>query len=479
MENKKVLLGMSGGVDSSVSALLLKQNGYDPIGMTLELFAGSSCCNVSTYIDAKNVCNSIGIPHITDDCKTLFKKCVIQDFIDCYSNCKTPNPCIECNKYMKFGYMWEKAKDNNDYEMFKPYLKKVINLTKEYYGYISDGKNLYDTMLNEFESGITSEVIDKLFNELKNALIPIMPGKKNKKKLSIKYNESELVDTAKYLLNYIGFDNNRGALGIYPHGFTEKIGNNDVRIAFKHGDDPVDFVSTIIHEGGHGIFEQNVNKTLYKYGIVNIGLFGLHEGQSRFYENILGRNKNFWIPIYDVVKKMLRLDVNIDEFCQMLNTTSASLIRTEADELTYVMHIIIRYEIERDLFNDKISVDELPNVWNELMMKYLGVKPFDDSDGILQDVHWSEGEFGYFPSYLLGTIYDGMFLEALQRDLGDVNEILKNGEIKKITDYLIKNIYVNGGCYNSLEVLKKLGFEKIDTKPIINYFLKKYDNRSN
>ena len=111
MENKKVLLGMSGGVDSSVSALLLKQNGYDPIGMTLELFAGSSCCNVSTYIDAKNVCNSIGIPHITDDCKTLFKKCVIQDFIDCYSNCKTPNPCIECNKYMKFGYMWEKAKE--------------------------------------------------------------------------------------------------------------------------------------------------------------------------------------------------------------------------------------------------------------------------------------------------------------------------------------------------------------------------------
>ncbi len=387
---------------------------------------------------------------------------------------------VNYQKYLnKSNVMWEKAKDNNDYEMFKPYLKKVINLTKEYYGYISDGKNLYDTMLNEFESGITSEVIDKLFNELKNALIPIIPGKKNKKKLSIKYNESELVDTAKYLLNYIGFDNNRGALGIYPHGFTEKIGNNDVRIAFKHGDDPVDFVSTIIHEGGHGIFEQNVNKTLYKYGIVNIGLFGLHEGQSRFYENILGRNKNFWIPIYDVVKKMLRLDVNIDEFCQMLNTTSASLIRTEADELTYVMHIIIRYEIERDLFNDKISVDELPNVWNELMMKYLGVKPLSDSDGILQDVHWSEGEFGYFPSYLLGTIYDGMFLEALQRDLGDVNEILKNGEIKKITDYLIKNIYVNGGCYNSLEVLNNLGFEKIDTKPIINYFLKKYDNRSN
>ena len=111
MENKKVLLGMSGGVDSSVSALLLKQNGYEPIGITLELFAGSSCCNITTYIDAKNVCRAIGIPHFTDDCKEMFKKHVIQDFIDCYSNCKTPNPCIECNKYMKFGYMWEKAKE--------------------------------------------------------------------------------------------------------------------------------------------------------------------------------------------------------------------------------------------------------------------------------------------------------------------------------------------------------------------------------
>ena len=111
MENKKVLLGMSGGVDSSVSALLLKENGYEPIGMTLELFAGSSCCNVNTYIDAKNVCNSIGIPHFTYNCKEQFRKHVIQDFIECYSNCKTPNPCIECNKYMKFGYMWEKAKE--------------------------------------------------------------------------------------------------------------------------------------------------------------------------------------------------------------------------------------------------------------------------------------------------------------------------------------------------------------------------------
>lgn len=382
--------------------------------------------------------------------------------------------------YQKFlnrsNVMWEKAKNENNYEIFKPYLSEVIKLTKEYYSYIADGNNLYDTMLNEYEEGLTTDIIDKLFNELKEALIPIMPKNKKVNELHVNLRKDDLIDTAYYLLDYIGFDKNRGLLGIYPHGFTEKIGNNDVRIAFKYSDNPVDFVSTIIHEGGHGIFEQNINPVLHKFGIVGVnGLNALHESQSRFYENILGRNKNFWIPIYSDVKEMLNLDVDIDEFCKYLNTPVASLIRTEADELTYCLHIIIRYEIERDLFNDVISVDDLPRVWNELMMKYLEVKVDNDSDGILQDVHWSEGEFGYFPSYLLGTIYGGCLLKAIENNLGSVDELLKTGNIKQITNYLIDNIYVNGGCYNSLEVLKKLGFDKIDTKPIIDYFYKKYE----
>mgnify|MGYP002560490619 CR=1 FL=1 len=387
---------------------------------------------------------------------------------------------VNYQKYLnKSNVMWEKAKDNNDYEMFKPYLKKVINLTKEYYGYISDGKNLYDTMLNEFESGITSEVIDKLFNELKNALIPIMPGKKNKKKLSIKYNESELVDTAKYLLNYIGFDNNRGTLGIYPHGFTEKIGNNDVRIAFKKTNNALDFVSTIIHEGGHGILEQNVNSNLTKYECMTCeGINALHESQSRFFENMLGRNINFWIPIYDKVKEILGLDVDINEFVKGLNSPVASLVRTEADELTYCMHIILRYEIERDLFSGKINVDDLPNVWNQKMKEYLGVEVINDKDGVMQDVHWAEGDFGYFPSYLIGSIFDGMFLEIIENDLGSIDEILKSGNIKVITKYLIENIYANGAAFTGREVLEKLGRSNLSVVPLVNYFYKKYGNKN-
>ena len=375
--------------------------------------------------------------------------------------------------------IWETAKENNDYNMFKPYLKKIIDMTKEYYTYKYPDMDLYDSMLNEYEEGMTSQVIDKLFKEIKDALIPLVNQYQDSiKPYTKESSSSELLDTAKYLLNYIGFDMNKGALGIYPHGYTEKMSYNDVRIAFKHGNKPCDFVSTIIHEGGHGIFEQNINPTISHLRNACIdGLYGLHESQSRFYENILGRNPNFWIPIYDEVKKLLHLDLSFDDFVKQLNNVHKGYIRTEADELTYCLHIIIRYEIERDIFNNNLDVDDLPKVWNQKMKEYLGLDVPNDSMGVMQDVHWSEGSFGYFPSYLLGNIYDGIFIKCIERDLGNIDEILRSGKIKEITNYLIKNIYVNGGVYISREVLHNMGIDEISAKPLIEYFYNKYDKK--
>ncbi len=373
--------------------------------------------------------------------------------------------------------VWEQAKENNDYDSFKPYLKDVIEATKTYYSYLNKGENLYDTMLDSYEEGLTCEVIDKLFNELKVKLIPLIK-KLDDKRIDYKINSSKdvLIETAKYLLNYIGFSMDKGALGIYPHGFTEKIDNNDVRIAFKYTDNPFDFVTTIIHEGGHGILEQNVDSKLTKYECTSCdGINALHESQSRFFENILGRNINFWYPIYDDVKKMLGLDMDIETFVKGLNCAIPSLVRTEADELTYCMHIILRYEIERELFNGSLSVDDLPKVWNEKMQEYFGITPSKEKDGLLQDIHWAEGAFGYFPSYLIGSIFDGMFKDAIERDLGLIDELLKQGNIKKITNYLIENIYVNGGAYTGCEVLEKLGFKEITVEPLVKYFYEKYD----
>ena len=386
------------------------------------------------------------------------------------------------NEYMetknRANVAWREAKEKKDYELFKPYLSKIIELTKKYYRFIDPkSENLYDVMLNQYETGMTSDVIDKLFKELKEYLIPLIKdiAQKDTKEIKIEYTEKELINCATFLLDYIGFDMTRGALGIYPHGFTEKMCANDIRIAFGIENNPASFVTTIIHEGGHGIYEQNINSNLSKYENVCVdNLFALHESQSRFYENILGRNKNFWIPIYEDVKKLLKLNLSLDEFVEILNSIKCGKIRTQADEITYCLHIIVRYEIERALFNDEIDIDDLPQLWNEKMVKYLGVTIEDDAEGLMQDVHWSEGGFGYFPSYLLGTIYDGMFIKAIEKNLGNIDDLLKNGRIKEITKYLNDNVHQYGGAYTSAEIIKKVCGEEITTKPIINYFENKY-----
>lgn len=399
-----------------------------------------------------------------------------------YKKVNVPNDFyIEYTEFLhKSTIVWEEAKKNNDYNVFKPYLEKVIELTKKYYSYINFNEDLYDVMLNEYEAGLTSDDIDKLFSELKEKILPIIPKEGGLTSfIKINASESDVMKCAEFLLDYIGFDMNKGKLGFYPHGFTEKIGNNDVRIAFKKTENALDFVSTIIHEGGHAILEQNVNSNLTKYECMTCeGINALHESQSRFFENMLGRNINFWIPIYDKVKEMLGLDVDINEFVKGLNSPVASLVRTEADELTYCMHIILRYEIEKDLFSGKINVDDLPNVWNQKMKEYLGVEVINDKDGVMQDVHWAEGDFGYFPSYLIGSIFDGMFLEIIENDLGSIDEILKSGNIKVITKYLIENIYVNGAAFTGREVLEKLGRSNLSVVPLVNYFYKKYGNKN-
>ncbi len=382
-----------------------------------------------------------------------------------------------CNLTGKSVTVWAEAKEKNDYNLFKPYLEKIIDMTKRMYSYTNPGEDLYNAMLNDYEKGLTKDKIDVLFNELKEGIIPIVKNLKRKElnKVEVNYSDSELINISKYLLNYIGFDNNRGALGIFPHGYTTTLNINDVRIAFGRNKNIFDHCSTIIHEGGHGIFEQNISNYLSSYGNYDISKFALHESQSRFYENILGRNINFWKPIYNDIKELLKIDLPIEEFINYFNDAHTSLIRTEADELTYCLHIIIRYEIERELFDGNIDVSELPKIWNQKYHDYLGVEVDSDSTGILQDMHWSDGSFGYFPSYLLGSIFDGMLLEDINSKLGDVNDILKNGNIKDITKYLNENIHIHGGAYNILEVCEKVCGKPMSVQPLINYFKDKYE----
>lgn len=377
---------------------------------------------------------------------------------------------------------WEKAKNASDFSMFAPHLKKIIEMTTQKIQYTNPDEDVYDVLLDQYEEGVDADTIDYLFDELKKELIPllkkILAAKQPEEKIGQKSYPIEAQKKAQeLLLSYIGFDWDKGVAAESEHPFTINFSAEDVRVTnHYHENDPVSAMFSAIHEGGHAIFEQNVNPKLDGTAGGSCCYMGIHESQSRFFENILGRNKNFWIPIYDDLLKILpQLEgISLDEFYHEINHVKNSLIRTDADELTYCFHIIMRYELERAIFKDHVKVEELPALWNQKMQEYLMIKPEDDASGILQDTHWSDGSFGYFPSYLLGSIYDGMFLEAVEEEMGPVDEILKAGHIQNITQWLNENIHQYGSTHLPKEVIQNVCHKEITTAPLIQYFKEKY-----
>ena len=255
--------------------------------------------------------------------------------------------------------------------------------------------------------------------------------------------------------------------------FTSK----DVRVTNHYFEnEAINSMFSAIHEGGHAIFEQNVNPDYDGTVAGSCCYMGVHESQSRFYENILGRNKNFWVPIYDKIQDLLPVykNISLDEFYKEINHVRNSFIRTDADEVTYCLHIIIRYEIEKAIFRDGVKAAELPKLWNEKMQEYLGITPENDAEGILQDMHWSDGSFGYFPTYLLGSIYDGMFLEEIEQEMGDIDKILSEGRIKEITKWLNDKIHKYGSTRTPAEVIENVCHKEISAEPLLKYFKDKY-----
>ena len=380
------------------------------------------------------------------------------------------------------GRAWEDAKEASDFSIFAPHLEKIIQMTKEKAGYTDPDKDVYDALLDDYEEGMDADTIDRLFEELKQELIPLV-----KKILAAKQPDDSIVkgnydiDAQKkvqdLLLKYIGFDFEAGAVGESAHPFTLNFSSKDVRVTNHYREhECIGAMFSAIHEGGHAIFEQNVNPSFDGTVAGSCTNMGIHESQSRFYENILGRNKNFWIPIYGQIQELLPdlKKVSLDDFYRAINHVRNSMIRIDADEVTYCFHIILRYEMERAIFRDNVPVEELPKLWNEKMQEYLQIMPSDDAEGILQDMHWSDGSFGYFPSYLLGSIYDGMYLETIREELGDPDEILANGEIKKITRWLNENIHQYGNTRLPREVLEKVCKKEVTAQPLIRYFKEKY-----
>ncbi len=382
----------------------------------------------------------------------------------------------------KSSVIWPKAKQTDDYKLYEEPLKNTIEAVKKLQKYIHPDMEVYDSLIDQFEEGMTQKEIDRVFGELKGELVPLVEKilacpQPDHKKFTFKVPAHEQAALCKFLVEYMGMNMDSFAQAESEHPFTTSMNMNDVRITnHYYENEPIFAIFSAIHEGGHAIFEQNVDPKYADTVAEKIGYMGLHESQSRFYENILGRNINFWKPIWPKVLEIAPEfgQVTLEEFVREINHIANTFIRTEADELTYCLHVILRYEIERAIFIDGVKVEDLPKIWNQKMEELLHITPSNYAEGILQDMHWSDASFGYFPSYLLGSIYDGMFLEAIEKDLGPIDDVLAAGDIKKITKWLNEKIHRFGSTRISSEVLKEVCGQELSAKPLIKYFKEKY-----
>ena len=377
---------------------------------------------------------------------------------------------------------WEKAKSENDFNIFAPYLEQIVAFNRKFAGYYNPEMKPYDALLNEYEEGMTMETLDGFFAQLRETIVPLV----EKIKGAPQADDSFLVKAypiekqrilSDYLMEIMGLDRNICGIAESEHPFTINFNTKDVRITTHYYENMIaSSMYSVIHEGGHALYELGGNPE-YDYTFLYGGVsMGIHESQSRFYENIIGRSKAFIDLVYPKLMELFpeQLDgISSEEFYKAVNKAEPSLIRTEADDLTYALHIMVRYEIEKQLISGALEVKDIPGEWKRLYMEYLGVDVPDDTRGCLQDSHWSGGSFGYFPSYALGSAYGPQMLSVMEKDLGDVDSLVRNGELSKVTDWLREKIHRHASFYKPGELFEMV-CGKFDAKFYTDYLKEKY-----
>lgn len=382
--------------------------------------------------------------------------------------------------------VWEDAKNSNDFQMFRPYLEKIVAFNQEFIELWGYKGNKYNTLLDINEPGMTVEKLDGIFNQLRARIVPLAAKISSSKRgaeenvLGQHFDIKKQEEFSLYILKEMGYDFEAGRLDESEHPFTIGINPGDVRITTHYY--PEDFASALMsamHEGGHALYEQNISSELYGTPLCTGASMGIHESQSRFWENIIGRSKGFWEQYYGELQKVFPEQlggVSLDSFYKAINKVEPSLIRVEADEVTYNLHVMIRYEIEKALINGEMQVADLPEIWNAKMQEYLGVVPPNDTKGVLQDVHWAGGSFGYFPSYTLGNIYAAQIYHTARKEVADFDKLIARGELQKIKQWLADKVYQYGKLMEPEELVRKITGEAIDPRYLVEYLENKYKN---
>lgn len=400
---------------------------------------------------------------------------------------KVPSEFVErMSKTTAIAYtVWQEAREKDKFLLFAPHLEKIVELEKEYCTFINLPGPAYNSLLDEYEEGMTVETLKKEFTYLKPQITEILEKitssdvYRRQQAFDMKFDVEKQKRICDFVVKKMNLPKRRSRLDVSTHPFTTSMGDDDVRITtnYERKNPLFSFFSTV-HEAGHALYELGLPRDEFKNTVISDApSLGLHESQSRFWENMIARNKHFWDYFYSEFQKIAPeklKDMDIETWYRYVNQVRPSFIRVEADELTYCLHVILRFELELALIDGEIKVSELPMCWNEKMTEMLGITPKNDKEGVLQDMHWSGGSFGYFPTYVIGTIYASQLFKQLSQENSSLTEEIEQGNFINILSWLRKNVHQYGRLMTADEIIKKTCSDGLNSKVFVSYLKDKY-----
>jgi carboxypeptidase Taq len=378
---------------------------------------------------------------------------------------------------------WVKAKSQADFSVFLPHLEKIVDLRKQYADLFQPYDHIYDPLLDDYEPGMKTADVKQIFEKLRPLQVELLQEIAEKEPpddtfIRQHYDEKYQELFGRHVITCFGYDWQRGRLDVAPHPFTTDFGQGDVRITTRYlKDDAGSALFSTMHEAGHAMYGQGVPAKYKRHPLSGFSSLAIHESQSRLWENIIGRSKEFWsffYPSFQMLFAEFLSDVSLIDFYRGINRVEPSFIRVEADEATYNLHIMLRLELEIGLMEGTIAVADLPEIWNTKMKEYLGITPPDDAKGVLQDIHWSGGMIGYFSTYALGNLASVQLWDKLLEENPDVPDQVAKGKFETILGWMQTHVHQYGSKYEPQEIMLKATGSKITPEPYIAYLRKKY-----
>ncbi|HID77494.1 MAG TPA: carboxypeptidase M32 [Planctomycetaceae bacterium] len=380
---------------------------------------------------------------------------------------------------------WQEARGASDFARFLPWLEKMVRLKRQEAEAVGYEDCPYDALLDEYEPDERTANVARALGELRDALVPLVariaqsPRQPDRSILRRRYPVQDQLAVGREAASRIGFDFHRGRLDTTAHPFCSTIGPNDCRITtrFDEHEFGQSFFS-ILHEAGHGIYEQGLRTDEFGLPLGTYTSLGIHESQSRLWENLVGRSRPFWQYFYPRVQSRFPAalgEVSLEEFHFAVNDVRPSLIRVEADEATYNLHILVRFELEQALLSGDLAPRELPGAWAEKYRTYLGVEPSNDAEGVLQDIHWASGAVGYFPTYTLGNLYAAQLFRQAEADLGGLAGPIRRGQFETLRAWLREKVYQHGQRYSAAELVQRATGRPLDHRPLIDHLRSKFE----